>query len=91
MSRHVLPLLTSIYSILKITKIRNKIEGDTEDSTAQGSKDREIELISRKVPKKRKDIQQKKLSATQREITVKELGASENIARKVIARMGIGS
>ena len=48
-------------------------------------------MISRKVPKKRKDIQQKKLSATQREITVEELGVSENIARKVIARMGIGS
>ena len=36
------------------------MEGDTEDSTASGSKDREIELISRKVSRKRKGIQKKK-------------------------------
>ena len=55
----------------------------TQDSTAHGSKDREIELVSRTVSRKRKDIQQKKLSNTQCESTVEELHASENIATKL--------
>ena len=42
------------------------MEGDKEDSTVQGSKDRDIELISRKVSRKGKGIQKKKLSDTQR-------------------------
>ena len=67
--------LTSIYSIHKITKIRNsetlnKMEGDTEDSTVQCSKDREIELISRKVSRKRKGIQKMILSDTQCESNI---------------------
>ena len=51
----ILLTVTSIHSIGKITKFRNfetlnKMEGDTEYSTVQqDSKDREIELISRKV------------------------------------------
>ena len=36
-------------------KLGNKIEGDTEDSTVQSSKDIEIELISRKVRRKMKE------------------------------------
>ena len=68
----------------KNQKFGNKIKGDTEDSIAQGSKDREIELISRKVSKKRKGIQLNKLSDTQCESTVEELGATENIARKLV-------
>ena len=55
----------------------------TQDSTAHGSKDREIELVSRKVSRKRKDIQQKKLSDKQCESTAEELRASENIATKL--------
>ena len=60
---------TSISSIHKITKTRksetlNKMESDTEGSTIQGSKDREIKLISRKVSKKTKGIQKKKLVVT---------------------------
>ena len=35
--------------IYKNQKLRNKMEGDTEDSTVQASKDREINLYSRKV------------------------------------------
>ena len=67
--------LTSIYSIHKITKIRNsetlnKMESDTEDSTVQCSKDREIELISRKVSRKRKGIQKMILSDTQCESNI---------------------
>ena len=37
---------TSIHSMRKNQKLRNSTEGDTEDSTVQGSKDREL---SRKV------------------------------------------
>ena len=44
---------------------------------------REIELVSRKVSRKRKGIQQKKLRDTQCESTVEELPASENIATKL--------
>ena len=33
----------------KNEELRNKVEGDTKNSTVQGSKDREIELISREV------------------------------------------
>ena len=40
----------------------NKMKGNTEDSTVQGSNDREIELIRRKISIKRKGIQKKKLS-----------------------------
>ena len=32
------------------------MEGDTEDSTVESSKDREIKLISRKLSRKRKGI-----------------------------------
>ena len=59
----------------EITKIRNSeapynLEGDKEDSTVQGSRDREIELISRKVSTKRTCIQKKKLSDTQCESNI---------------------
>ena len=73
-----------------MTKIRNsetlnKMKGDTEDTTVQGLKDREIELTSRKVSRKRtKRYSKKKLSDTQCESNVKtvteELVSSENIA-----------
>ena len=71
----VLFMVTNIHSIHKITKIRNseplnKMKGDTEDSTVQGSKDREIELINRKISRKRKVIQIKKLSDTQCESNI---------------------
>ena len=60
------------------------MEGDAEDSTVQGSKDREIDLISRKVSRKRKDIEKKKLSDTQCEndinIVAEDFVSSENIA-----------
>ena len=49
-------------------------EDDTEDSTVQGSKDREMELISRKVQRKRKGIQKKKLSDTQCESNINTVG-----------------
>ena len=59
------------------------MEGDKEDSTVQGSKDRDIELISRKVSRKGKGIQKKKLSDTQRESNIntvaEELVSSQNI------------
>ena len=59
------------------------MEGDKEDSTVQGSKDREIELISKKVSRKGKVIQKKKLSDTQRESNIntvaEELVSSQNI------------
>ena len=62
----------------------NKIEGDTEDLTVQGLKDREIDLISRKVSRRRKGIQKKKLSHTQCESNIntifEELVSSENMA-----------
>ena len=77
-----LSLVTSIYSILKITKIRNKMEGDTEFNFSR-LKDRETQLISRKVSTKRKGIQREKLSDKQCESTVEELRASENIATKL--------
>ena len=56
---NLLTVIISIHSIHKITKIRNsetlnKMEDDTKDSTVQSSKDRGIELISRKVLRKRK-------------------------------------
>ena len=54
------------------------MEGDGEDSTPQCSKDREIELISRKVSIKRKSIQKKKLSDIN--TIAEELISSENIA-----------
>ena len=61
--------------------------GDAEDSTVQGSKDREIELISRKVSKKRKGIQKRKLSARQCESSINtvagQLASSENISKLV--------
>ena len=46
--------VTNNHSIHKITKISNletpnKMEGDTKDLTVQGSKDREFELIGRKI------------------------------------------
>ena len=60
------------------------MEGDTEDSTVQGSKDREIKLISRKASRKIKGIQKKKLSDTKCESNIntvtEELVSSENIA-----------
>ena len=60
------------------------MQGDAEDSTVQGSKNRETELISRKVSRKSKVIQKKKLSDTQRESNIntvtEELASSENIA-----------
>ena len=58
------------------------MEGDAEDSTVQGSKDREIDLISRKVSRKRKDIEKKKLSDIQCEnnIVAEDFVSSENIA-----------
>ena len=55
----------------------------TQDSTAQGLKDRKIEFTVREVSRKRKGIQQKKLSDTQCESTVEELCTSENIATKL--------
>ena len=50
-----------IQGIHKITKTRNseilnKMKGHTEDSTVQGSKDREMEMMSRKVSRKRYGI-----------------------------------
>ena len=84
--------VTSIHSIHKITKIRNsetlkKMEGDTEDSPVQDSKDKEIQLISRKVSRKGKDIQKKKLRDTQFESNIntvaEELASSESIASKL--------
>ena len=60
------------------------MEGDTEDSTVQGPKDREIELISKKVSRKGKGIPKKKLSDTQWGSNIstvaEELASSENIA-----------
>ena len=41
------------------------MEGDAGDSIVQSSEDREIELISIKVSRKRKVIQKRKLSDTQ--------------------------
>ena len=81
--------VTSIHSIHKITKMRNlqtlnKMESDAEDSSLRGSKDRKIEMISRKVSRRRKGIQKKKLSDTQFDGNVttvaKELVSSENRA-----------
>ena len=81
-------MVTSIHSFLKVTKIRNsetlnKMQGDAEDSTVQDSKNRETELIIRKVSRKSKVIQKKKLSDTQCESYVntvtEELASSENI------------
>ena len=54
---HVIPCALPIHSNqyswhpknYKNQKLGNKMEGDTEDSTAQGLKDREIDLISRKI------------------------------------------
>ena len=84
--------VTSIHSIHKITKIRNsetlnKMEGDTEDSPVQGLKDKEIQLISRKLSRKGKGIQKKKLRDTQFESNIntvaEELASSESIASKL--------
>ena len=41
------------------------MESEAEDSSLRGSKDRKIEMISRKVSRRRKGIQKKKLSDTQ--------------------------
>ena len=70
----------------KTEKLGNKMEGDTEDSTVQCSKDTEIELISKKFWWKiKKGVQIKKLIDTQCESNIntvaEELVSSENIAR----------
>ena len=63
------------------------MEGDTEDSPVQDSKDKEIQLTSRKVSRKGKDIQKKKLRDTQFESNIntvaEELASSESIASKL--------
>ena len=75
--------VTNIHSIHKITKNRdletlNKMEGDTEESTVQGSEDREIKLISRKVSRKIK-LSDTKCESNINTVT-EELVSSENIA-----------
>ena len=49
------------------------MEDDKEDSTVQGSKDREIALVSTKVSRKGKGIQKKKFSDTQCESNINTL------------------
>ena len=71
------------------------MQGDAEDSTVQGSKNRETELISRKVSRKSKVIQKKKLSDTQCESNIntvtEELASSENIANQLTFGIDIAS
>ena len=63
------------------------MEGDAEDSTVQGSEDRQIKLISRKVSRKGKVIQKRKLSPRQCESSINtvagQLVSSENITELV--------
>ena len=68
----------------KMSEEHSQMVCDAEDSTVQASKDREIELISRKVSRKRKVILKRKLSDTQCERNINtiagELVSSGNIA-----------
>ena len=71
----------------KNEKLGNKLRGNTEDSTVQGLRDREIDIISKKSLKKNKTkgVQKKKLIDIQfknniNTIVAKELVSSENIA-----------
>ena len=70
------------------------MEGEKEDSTVQGSKDREIELISRQVSRKGKGIQKKKLSDTLCESNINTVAeglvSSENITSSSLAADGVG-
>ena len=87
----VLPVDSNQHSWLsknyKYEKLGNKLRGDTEDSTVQGLRDREIDIISKKSLKKNKTkgVQKKKLIDIQcknniNTIVAKELVSSENIA-----------
>ena len=70
------------------------MEVEKEDSTVQGSKDREIELISRQVSRKGKGIQKKKLSDTLCESNINTVAeglvSSENITSSSLAADGVG-
>ena len=82
-----LSTVTSIRNIHKITKIRisetlNRIESDIEDSTVQGWKYRENELISREVSTKRRGIQKKKLIDTQCESNINIVCWRTSLIRK---------
>ena len=70
------------------------MEGEKEDSTVQGSKDREMELISRQVSRKGKGIQKKKLSDTLCESNINTVAeglvSSENITSSSLAADGVG-
>ena len=72
----------------------NRMEVEKEDSTVQGSKDREIELISRQVSRKGKGIQKKKLSDTLCESNINTVAeglvSSENITSSSLAADGVG-
>ena len=84
---YTLLTVTGIRSIRKITKIRNletmnRMEGDTEDATVQGSKDKDIELITRKVTRKRKGIYKKKLSDALCESNIKTIAEELVLSEK---------
>ena len=70
------------------------MEDEKEDSTVQGSKDREMELISRQVSRKGKGIQKKKLSDTQCESNINTVAeglvSSKNITSLSLAADGVG-
>ena len=78
-------MVTSIHNIGKYTKIRKSKKRWMVTQKIQGSKKREIDLISRSLKKNEKDVQKKKLIDTEGESNIatvsEELVSSENIAR----------
>ena len=84
MPRHVLYLIPCNQRLQHPKNYKNKKQDGRRHRIQlfKAQKTKKIELIS-KVSRKRKGIQQKKLSDTQCESTVEELRVSENIATKL--------
>ena len=73
------------FTLLRVTSIHNIGKYISVTQKIQGSKKREIDLISRSLKKNEKDVQKKKLIDTEGESNIatvsEELVSSENIAR----------
>ena len=98
MSRHVLYLIYGNYhsqnpqnSKIKNLETLNKMEVDIESSTDQGSKDNKIELISRKISRKRKEMVLKRRNQVLYYLKVLLILLLKNLSHQKMDGMGIAS
>ena len=92
----ILFVVTTIRRIHKISKIKNletlnKMEVDIKNLTDQGSKDNKIELISRKISRKRKEMVLKRRNQVLYYLKVLLILLLKNLPHQKMDGMGIAS